>query len=125
MEEIHLDNEVYILLGSCQCGSLTILTFFHRQNLADYDHDWTPSISKVLKHMGVVNELDYCCIVWSFYKGKEFGEKKDRIAVITPEFFEKDHMLAFLFDACLSFSRQREARIVSFLGDGIFTTTTI
>ena len=123
MEEIHLDREDYILLGSRQCGSITILTFFHKQRQADYDHDWTPCITKMLKYMGFENALDYCCIIWSLPFG---DDEKYRISIVTPEFFEKFHMIAFLYDACLSFSKEREeSRIISFLGDGIFTTTTL
>jgi len=123
MQEIALDGEVFILLGVRECGTLTILTFYHKQNQPDYDHDWTPSITKVLKSMGTINELDYCCVVFSFYSGSV--QRQERIAIITPEFFEKHHILAFLYDACHSYQSELSVRIITFWGDGIFTTTTL
>lgn len=119
MDEISLDREDFILLGTRKCGSLSILTFYHRQIQPDFDPDWIPSITTVLEKTGIVERLLYCCIVLT----RHFGES--RVTLITPEFFEKHHILAFLYDSCHCFLRESEVCLISFLGDGVFATTTL
>lgn len=120
-EELSLDGEVFILLGLQRCRYLNVFTFYHKQNRPDYDHDWTPSITRVLKSMGLINELDYCCIVWSALQEKGAYH----ISMTTPELFDKYHILTFLNDACLYYRKELCIRIITFWGDGLFTTTSL
>lgn len=118
-----LEKEDFVLLGMRECRRLAILTFYHKQISPDFDHDWIPSISQVLEKTGVVKALQYCCVVWTFCSGK--NGKECRITLITPAFFEKYHILAFLYDSCHCFLRESQVCLISFLGDGIFQTTTV
>lgn len=119
MTEISLDKEDFILLGTRKCGSLSILTFYHRQIQPDFDPDWIPSITTVLEKTGIVKPLEYCCIVLT----RHFGESQ--VTLITPEFFEKHHIRAFLYDACHSFLEEEQICLVSFLTDGVFKIDTV
>lgn len=112
-------GEDFILLDTYKHNALNILTFYHKQTNPNYDHDWTPSITQVMKDRGKINELDYCCIVWSFSKSST------RVAFISPEFFDKDALLLFFKGACLKYMIKENVRLVSFQGDGNFITQKI
>lgn len=118
MEEVTL-GEDFILLGKYRHDTINILTFYHKQTNLEYDHDWTPSITKVMQYEGKINEFDYCCIVWSFSKSSQ------RVALITPKFFDRDALLIFLKVACLQYLEKKIVRLVSFKRDGIFITQKI